>query len=558
MEALEGVSAGSTQSEEEFAVLVSALAGSTGGCNALTALLHEDHPVYDQRGTAAIVRMRGWILLALSRAGVPQDALSFVLEELDAGADGYLVAAAARALRSYPAPRAEFAPFVVQAIGNMRYRDDAVAFDSYGAYPTSSVATTPVRELLATLEWLGPHGREALPQLDALRVPGSGVSRKLLPELERVAEALRRTSQPAVAASDDCCSWPSSGIFSTWGLGTRGDSAAVRATVFEDQSGTQIDFAEFFCGQPSIVAFFYTRCDNPHKCSLTVSKLARVQEVLAERGLDDRVRTAAITYDPGFDLPARLRAYGHGRRLRMDHGHRLLRAVDGIEPLRRYFALGVNFVESLVNRHRIEIYVLDGAGRIAASFARLRWNEGEVVDRAVTLLQESQEAAPPGSTVTSADPPDMVDSAVSASAVTTSGGRRAGLPVVSAIASLAFALFPKCPICWATYMSVLGVARFAYVPYAPWVQPVLFGVLSINLVCVWWRGRSTQRMIGFYLGAAGALAVVTAKLDLFSGQAALLGVVLTTAGTLVSAWGAKKKSGYSFLRRLQRLPELVA
>ena len=53
-----------------------------------------------ERGAAAIVRMRGWVLLAMARAGVSDAALVFVLEELDTGIDPYLVAAAARALRS--------------------------------------------------------------------------------------------------------------------------------------------------------------------------------------------------------------------------------------------------------------------------------------------------------------------------------------------------------------------------------------------------------------------------------------------------------------------------
>ena len=167
-----------------------------------------------------------------------------------------------------------------------------------------------------------------------------------------------------------------------------GSSDAIHATVFEDQDGAPISFADFFVGQPSIVAFFYTRCDNPQKCSLTVSKLATVQRQLAERGVADRVRTAAITYDPGFDVPARLRAYGHGRSMRIDSGHRLLRAPGGIEPLRRHFRLGVNFVESLVNRHRIEIYIVHTAGRIAASFGRIHWDEQEVVRRAIELLNE--------------------------------------------------------------------------------------------------------------------------------------------------------------------------
>ena len=126
-----------------------------------------------------------------------------------------------------------------------------------------------------------------------------------------------------------------------------------------------------------------------------MAKLARVQRQLAERGLAGQVRTAAITYDPGFDLPSRLLAYGRGRQLLMDDEHRLLRATSGIEPLRRYFGLGVNFVESLVNRHRVEIYVLDAAGRISASFSRIHWDERDVVDRAAAMLRDDK-PGPPG------------------------------------------------------------------------------------------------------------------------------------------------------------------
>ena len=523
--------------EDQFAALVDALAATQRGA-ALTALLAEDHAVYDQRGTAAIVRMRGWVLLALARGALPPGALIFVLEELDTGHDGYLVAAAARALRAC-APQAEFAPFVMRAIGNLRFRDDPVAFDEYGAYATSPDAITPVRELLATLAWLGPLAREISPQLDALRTPGSGLSKKLLPNIERTLEAVGPPSASARLAvassasdgsvelnrtSNDCCDW-SRDRFLTWPFAARAAADAVRATVFEDHNGETTTFADFFTGQPAIVAFFYTRCDNPQKCSLTVSKLARVQQQLADRGVADRIRTAAITYDPGFDLPSRLRAYGHGRQMRMDAGHRLLRTTEGIEPLRRYFNLGVNFIGSLVNRHRIEVYILDGAGRIAATFRRIHWREQEVVDRAVELLNGDDNAAVASreSIVHRQPEPEPADHPQGAASV------------LGTLASLGIAFFPKCPICWATYMSALGISSLVPIPYSPWLQPVLFGVMALNLAAVGWRGRSTKRMTGFALVAAGALAVVAAKLGAVPERASLLGVALTMAGSFASA-----------------------
>src|SRR5262249_19892133 len=144
-----------TSSEIEFANLVDTLATDPKQHDHLIDLLREDHPVYDQRGAATVVRMRGWILLALARAGVSEKSLLFLLEELDNGIDPYLVAAAACALRSCAPPRAEFAPILMRALAQIRYRDDPVSFATYGAYAVSGEITSPVRELLKTLAWLG-------------------------------------------------------------------------------------------------------------------------------------------------------------------------------------------------------------------------------------------------------------------------------------------------------------------------------------------------------------------------------------------------------------------
>lgn len=500
----------SAQSEPQFATLVDALAADPDAHGQLTDLLREDHPWYDQRGAAATVRMRGWVLLALARVGVSDAALLYVLEELDTGIDAYLVAAAARALRSYPRPTAGFAPFVMRALTSNRYRDELVSFEGYGEYAVSSSGTSPVRELLATLAWLGPHARGVLPEVEALgRQPG-GLPKKLSGHVDRALEAIRG-SEPAL---DACCTLPGGlGHIVSWARGSRRGAEPIESTVFEDQDGVPITFGEFFRGQPSIVVFFYTRCDNPLKCSLTVTKLARVQGRLQALGLADRIRTAAITYDPGFDLPERLTGYGRNRGVRMDAGHRLLRATDGIDALRRHFRLGVNFIESLVNRHRVEVYLLDAQGRIAASFERLLWDEAQVVGRAAELVDE------PG-----ADPPAR---------------RPTASPILAALASLGVAFFPKCPVCWAAYLSVFGIASLNQIPYAWWLQPILVAVMLANLASVWLRGRSTGRMLGFYLVAAGALTIVASKTWPGWDGAALWGVASTVAGSLVSSLNPK-------------------
>jgi protein SCO1/2 len=521
-------------SEERFAALVDLLAADPNGQAQLTALLREDHALYDQRGRAATIRMRGWLLLAIARAGVSDAALVFLFEELDAGADAYLVAAAARALRSYVRPVPAFAPFVLRAITNIRYHDEPVSFEHYGEYAVSSAATSAVGELLATLTWLGPHAHGVLPDVEALWTPRGGLSRKHSVGLARAVEAIRDGGPVEAPATDACCRLPSGLIDSlSWTIGARRGRAPIESTVFEDHEGRSSTFNEIFVGHPSIVVFFYTRCDNPLRCSLTVTKLARIQTVLAAQGLAGQIHTAAITYDPAFDLPERLRGYGLNRGARLDAHHRILRATRGFDALRRHFALGVNFVESLVNRHRIEAYVLDAEGRIAASFERIHWDEREVVERAVGVLKEKHDKAPAVLTA-----PERSASAVSAAS-----------PLLGTLASLGVAFFPKCPICWATYLSVLSVAGVGRIPYSPWLEPVLFGMMLVNLACVWWRGRSNGRMSGSSLVAAGALTIVVSKIDPAWANLAVWGVASTLTGSLWSVLGAGTE-GSIRLRRL--------
>jgi protein SCO1/2 len=497
------------ESEDSFASAVEQLAG-TPRHTQLTDLLREDHPIYDGRGATTVNRMRGWVLLALARQPLPDAALPFVLEELDTGISAYTVAAAAFALRSYPNRDPAFAPFVARAITNIRYHDEHVSFKSYGGYAIGRGGTSPVCELLSTLVWLGPQARAVTAELESLRSGPTALGKKLLPKVDEALSAIRVEDAP------DCCQLPDGvrGLFSFVET-SRTSSKPIEQAVFEDQHGASLTFAEFFHGRPSIVVFFYTRCDNPLKCSLTITKLARIQQQLEGKGVAEQINVAGITYDPEFDLPERLRTYGEQRALRFTDRHRLLRACDGLGSLRKHFKLGVNFIESLVNRHRIEVYILDSEGRIAASFERIQWDENDVVSRAMKILAESQ---------TAAEAPPLPARSRS----------RALSPVFGTSVALALALFPKCPLCWAAYFSLFGIAGLESIPYSPWLMPVLAVLLLLNVTTVYLRARANGRMLPFYLVLSGALALITAKMFVGFSPAAIAGVVLTLAGSL---WG---------------------
>jgi protein SCO1/2 len=379
-------------SEEEFAELVDRARRELDR-QLLLELLPERLPVYRGRSANIVTRMRGYLLAAFEGAGLPEEALPYVLEELESGRNAYLVAAAARALRGRQSRSSDAVPFLLKAIENITYADDAVSFDTYRPSWPLSGHTTALQEIAATVAWLGSEASSALPALRSLLEEPGVLSDAARAELESVVSQLSAGGFcHAVPAPFSCCAHdPETARTVIHDIRPRTD--ALADVELEDQDGARVTFGEFFTGKPSVVAFFYTRCDNPNKCSLTITKLGLLQRRLAELGLDGRIQTAAITYDPEFDLPTRLRAYGENRGVVFSTSDRLFRTKGALAPLEDYFALGVSFSGTLVNRHRIELFLLDHEAGVAGAFTRLQWDVEEVLAQATSLAEPGSAAA---------------------------------------------------------------------------------------------------------------------------------------------------------------------
>ena len=468
--------------EREFAALVDRLKHLESARVSLACLLDERHPAYEQRSAAAVVRMRGWVLVALAEVGVTDEELEFVLEELDNGNDAYLVAAAARALCSYPGLGKQHEDVVERAMANIRDHDDALSFDTYGGYSDKRPFATAMGEL------------------------------------QKALELIAKRQQPPTC----CCS----GGRVKARAGTPDNR--LPTTRFEDHAGTQLDFAEVFTGKPSIVVFFYTRCTNPNKCSLTITRLAELQSELSRRGLDQRIRTAAITYDPQFDGPEALTQYTASRGVRLGPDHRGMRSIAGADAMNGYFDLGVSYNGSIVSRHRVELCVLDARGRIAARFDRLLWKEHEVIDAAVRALHEEEPPASPPA------PPKQAGASKATPAAAVAG----------ALLSVATAFFPKCPMCWAAYLSAFGIAGLGGVQYSPWLLPVFATLMVANLYGLFPRDKSVMRRAAFVLAAVGAFIILVPGLLGQMTFAPILGVSLTIGGSLLSVVGSMRRADF--------------
>ncbi|MCA1646859.1 MAG: SCO family protein [Chloroflexi bacterium] len=379
--------------EETLAALVDAVKRSPDQRNTLLELLPERIDLYAGRSANAVVRMRGYILAAFEQVGLPHAGLRYVLEELQNGREAYLVAAAAMALRGYAQPDREFVPYLLAAIGNVRYADDAISFQTYKPHWPAPACTTALAEIFKTIAWLGADAQPALADLEQLSQHGSEFSPNVTVALAHALEHIRGAPRaaemrecgcaPGPGEADDCCSLAAPD--------TTPHVPGARPTNVElqDQDGRTLRFAEFFQGTPSVVVFFYTRCDNPNKCSLTITKLARLQHELESADLAGSLKLAAISYDPGFDLPARLKAYGLNRGVAFGDNARFFRTLSAFQPLQDYFQLGVNFGDVLVNRHTIELFILDPLGQIVQAHTRLQWEPTDILDRARELITPS-------------------------------------------------------------------------------------------------------------------------------------------------------------------------
>ena len=378
--------AANTAETAEIAETVVAIRHAPGRREELVALLAEQSPIYRGLSAGEAERLRGFILASFEKAGLPQSALPFVLEELQSGINPYTVAAAAKALRGASETPDDIFALLVAAAVRIASNDDSVQFDTIDPGDRSVPRTGALTEIIRTIAASGPRARTLWEPIDAMATRGH-VSAEAMTAIEQA--RLTLSGEP----SGHCCCAPP-----PLALPTKSEACRnVDDFVLEDQSGETFKFGDFFRGRPSVVTFFYTRCMNPQKCSLTVGKLAALQRRLAATDLGARINVSAFTYDPAYDHARRLQIYGMERGFRFDDRNRFIRTVGSFEPIQAKFDLGVGFGAATVNRHSVELLILDAKGEPVREFRRVQWDEAEVVAavREIASLPSAPQQATP-------------------------------------------------------------------------------------------------------------------------------------------------------------------
>lgn len=106
--------------------------------------------------------------------------------------------------------------------------------------------------------------------------------------------------------------------------------------------------------------------------------------------------------------------------------------------------------------------------------------------------------------------------------------------------SVLLAFFPKCPLCWAAYMSMFGCVGLARLPYISWLLPVLFLVLFTHLYLLGRKARKNG-YIPFAISLAGALIILAGRLCFPTERwVSLCGMGLIISGSLLNSFSGAR------------------
>ncbi len=296
---------------DEILARVGATPRTPAGDRRLAAMLRQDGSHFAGLSTGEAERVRGHLFAAFAGRRVPGPALIAIKEELRTSFSPAVLAGAARALAALDEADPDMEALLAAALERIRVHDEYVRFRGSDEAPKTARG-----EIEAALAHLSGGPRGCCGTIAA--APGESV---------------------AVAPFPLC------------------PSAMGRVTV-EDQFEAEHRFDALLRGQTSLLAFFYTRCMNPAKCSLTVTRLAGFARRAEEISPEARPNVLVLSYDSGYDDPGRLLAYGRDRGFPFGGRARLMRCRTGWNTLRRAFGLRVGYGLATVNAHARELFLV--------------------------------------------------------------------------------------------------------------------------------------------------------------------------------------------------------
>ena len=346
--------------------------------NLLVDLLSERHNVYIERPSYQMSRIKGYALASFLDVGLPDSAMNFVLDELQNGKNAYMVGSAARGLRGAKQPRALYVNFLIQAVYNLKYHDNSFDLSVFKADWPLKKPSNGRLEIFKTFQWLKGYAKGAVPELKSFLNNREDFTPEMRDEIQKTIEVIEQDQRELDLS---CCKVEGKSTSSiSWLWKGMRNIRNIENLSVQNEDGLIQPLEDVIDQKPTVVVFFYTRCMNPNKCTLTINKIGWLQNELVQRGLENKVNLLAFTYDPNYDTPSKMRIFGENRGIRFGSNTHVLRTrPEEFGVISDFFQLGVNHVASTVNQHRLELFILNQYGSIETTYTRLQWEVDNVV-----------------------------------------------------------------------------------------------------------------------------------------------------------------------------------
>jgi len=96
------------------------------------------------------------------------------------------------------------------------------------------------------------------------------------------------------------------------------------------------------------------------------------------------------------------------------------------------------------------------------------------------------------------------------------------------------AFFPKCPLCWAAYMSLFSSIGITQLPYMPWLLPILIIALVVHLLFLF-RKIKEKGYFPILISVFGAFCIVFSRYyPLEDPTISYLGLAAMIAGSILN------------------------
>ena len=369
----------------------------------LSSMLPYQAEIYQDRDKWEVLRLRAYILLTLGETGFPESAfptLADVLGYVDERMKVVELGAAIKVVGNLGVKGSQFGESMISAY-NRVFCDEEFSLKRYELNFSKDEATTVQIEIVSALGKIcNKKDDYAIKFLHSVLVSSGefGFDKRVKTEAQRSLDIILQRNPEKVV---------SKGLpfFCSWNTKRRSVEIPVEHSPYiepkdrkeltrknislTDQDGLKREFTALI-DRPTLLTFFYTRCENDMKCSATIAHMALLQKHLSSLSLSNKVRLIAISLEPEHDSPALLKSYLTDRGVKLgNEAMAITLETQGHQVLLKELLVPVGYNSGWVNGHGVAAVLLDKNKRIARKYNSLFSNSSEILADLTRLLRDN-------------------------------------------------------------------------------------------------------------------------------------------------------------------------